>query len=435
VLNTFKDHIANTFPYLQDNPVIIACSGGMDSVVLSHLCKASGLTIALAHCNFNLRGEESDGDANFVKTLCSSWSIPFFLKSFQTEKESESQKGSIQMLARSSRYEWFNQLLQETDYKYVLTAHHLDDSLETFVINLSRGTGIEGLKGIPAVQGNILRPLLPFSKKEIVAFAKNTALKWREDSSNASKKYLRNSIRHAVVPELKALHPSFLDNFAKTQHFLSESSIILEHHKLEIQTALLKKEGDVFKIDVAALTALQPLKVYLKLIFKEFGFTAWNDILNLTTTIGGKEVYSATHRLIRHRGHILLTKKTNQNTSSYSIAKGQGFLDEPVRLKIQEVSGISTNNKNTIYVDTEKLKFPLLLRKWKTGDYFYPFGMQGKKKLSKYFKDEKMSTLRKEAQWILYSEGNVIWIIGERADNRFRVTNDTGNITKLEVIT
>ncbi len=435
MFEAFRDHIDKSFPYLKETKVIVACSGGMDSVVLAHLAKESGWEMALAHCNFNLRAKESNNDARFVENLSNVWSVPFFLKSFETEKEAKNYKGSIQMLARKLRYSWFNELLTQTSYTVVLTAHHLDDSLETFLMNLSRGTGLEGLTGIPAVRNNFLRPLLPFSKEEINTYAKNHHLEWREDSSNASTKYTRNSVRHSIVPKLKALHPQFLDSFSKTQDYLKESFTILEHRKLELQQTLFKKEAGIVTIDVSTLKKLQPLKAYIVLLFKEFGFTAWDDIERLTTSIGGKEVHSETHRLIRHRKFLLLTKRTVNDDKEYSIPEGQEQFQGPVHLKIQEVLEMTAQNKNIIYVDTQKLKYPLLLRKWKTGDYFYPFGMRGKKKLSKYFKDEKMSALGKESQWILYSGEEVVWILAKRADHRFRVGKNTKSITKLELVT
>ena len=435
MLNAFKDHIAQTFPFLKDAAVIIACSGGMDSVVLTHLGKACGWNMALAHCNFNLRGSESDADAVFVQNLSKSLSVPFYLKSMETEKETKHNQGSIQMVARDLRYAWFEKLLQDTPYDFVVTAHHLDDSLETFLINLARGTGLSGLTGIPEVRNTILRPLLPFSREDLATYAKSNQLAWREDSSNASTKYTRNAIRHALVPRLKELHPQFLDNFSKTQAYLKGSATILEDRKLELQEALFEKEETGIKIEVAALKKLQPLEAYIPLLFKEFGFTAWDSVEQLTTTIGGKEVLSETHRLIRYREFLLLAERTNKDYREYCIGGDEALFEGPVSIAIQEVSKMENPNSNTIYVDTQKLKFPLLLRKWKTGDYFYPFGMQGKKKLSKYFKDEKMSALEREAQWILFSGEAVVWVLAKRADNRFRVENNTKSITKLELIT
>lgn len=435
MFNAFKDHIAQSFPYIKDAAVIIACSGGMDSVVLAHLGRVCGWNMALAHCNFNLRGSESDADAVFVQNLSRSWSLPFFLKSMETEKEAEHNHGSIQMLAREFRYAWFEKLLEETSYDFVLTAHHLDDSLETFLINLVRGTGLNGLTGIPEVRNTILRPLLNFSREELSSYAKRNQLKWREDSSNATTKYTRNAIRHSLVPRIKELHPQFLDNFSKTQGYLKESASILEDRKLELQKTLFKKEAAGIKIEVAALKKLQPLKAYIPFLFKEFGFTEWNNVQQLTATLSGKEVYSETHRLIRHREFLLLVERTTKDDRQYCIDKEETLFEGPVSIAIQEVPEIGNLNSNIIYVDTQRLKFPLLLRKWKTGDYFYPFGLQGKKKLSKYFKDEKMSTLQREGQWILFSGDEVVWVLAKRADRRFRVENNTKSITKLELIT
>lgn len=412
----------------------MACSGGLDSTVLAYLCIKCGYPIGLAHCNFKLRGKESDGDEKFVENLAREWSIPFYSTSFETKAEMVRNKGSVQMVARELRYDWFAKLVKETAFNYVLSAHHLDDSLETFIINMSRGTGIEGLNGIPEQQNHIIRPLLPFHRSEILEYAKSENLSWREDSSNASEQYLRNKIRHSIVPQLKDLNPSFLDNFFKTQGFLLDSSIILENSKKELQARLFEKKGAVVQIDIEKLRLLEPLKPYLQLLLREFGFTAWDDMVSLLNSTSGKEINSPTHRLVKTRQHLLLARIVHETEDCIRIPKDLTVLESPVRMNITGVEKMDNADGNTIYVDTEKISFPLLLRKWKTGDYFYPFGMQGKKKLSKYFKDEKMSILDKEMQWVLCSGEDIVWILGKRADTRFRITDSTENIMKLELL-
>ncbi len=427
--------MATRFPFLKDTPFLIACSGGLDSTVLAHLCLKCGYPIGLAHCNFKLRETESDGDEKFVEKLSKAWGIPYYGTSFETKKEILQVKGSVQMVARELRYDWFAKLVQETKFEYVLSAHHLDDSLETFIINLSRGTGIDGLNGIPERHNHIIRPLLPFQRAQILAYAKNQNLRWREDSSNASDHYLRNTIRHKVVPELKELNPSFLDNFQKTQGFLHDSSLILENAKKELQSRLFKEKEGVIQINIENLKKLNPLLPNLQLLLREFGFTAWQDIVRLLDATSGKEINSQTHRLLKDRQLLLLSPLKTQTADSICIPKNSTILESPVRMKITEVEEIRGMGINTIFVDAEKIGFPLLLRKWKTGDYFYPFGMRGRKKVSKYFKDEKMSILDKEEQWVLCSGEKIIWILGRRADHRFRVTSATKNIMKLEILT
>jgi tRNA(Ile)-lysidine synthase len=227
MLTKFQHHIELNFPYLKEKKLLLAVSGGLDSMVLMHLFQELNYSIGIAHCNFQLRGKESDADENFVKLQAEKFQIPIFSTRFETEKFANTNKLSIQLAARKLRYDWFYQLLEEENYDYLLTAHHLDDQLETFLINLSRGTGIEGLTGIPATNDKIMRPLLPFSREEILAFAEENSLSWREDSSNASTKYLRNKIRHEVIPILKTLNPNFLPTFENTLEHLNQANALV----------------------------------------------------------------------------------------------------------------------------------------------------------------------------------------------------------------
>ena len=241
MVQKFKEHVAAAMPFLNGKKLLLACSGGLDSVVLAHLCKALKFDFALAHCNFSLRGTESDGDEDFVRELASTFEINVYVKQFDTEQYAEEQRLSVQMAARELRYKWFDELLQSKRYDYVLTAHHADDSLETFLINLSRGTGIEGLSGIPQVNGNVVRPLLPFSRNEIIEYAKSESIQWREDSSNTSVKYLRNKIRHEIVPGIKELNPTFLQNFQHTQHHLRQINDLVNNHLNELKSKLFQQ--------------------------------------------------------------------------------------------------------------------------------------------------------------------------------------------------
>lgn len=433
MLERFRDHIAKDFPQLQKSMLLVACSGGLDSVVLTHLCVKSNLSIGLAHCNFGLRGTESDEDQRFVENLARTLDIPFFFTHFDTLGYVKKNRVSVQVAARELRYAWFNDLLKEESYGYVATAHHMDDSLETFIINLSRGTGIEGLKGIPEKSGQIVRPLLPFTRAEIYAYALEEHLQWREDSSNKETKYVRNKVRHQIVPLFKEVHPTFLENFKTTQGYLKDSAAILENHLWEVKQRLFKPYENGFKISIEGLTALQPLMGYLHGLFNVYGFTAWKDIAALLTSMSGKEITSATHRLIKDREHILLQRITGLDTSHYELDILKDAIKEPVSIRIENVAEITETGNSILYADKETLNSKLTVRKCKKGDYFYPLGLQGKKKVSKFFKDEKMDAVAKENQWLLCSGDDIVWIIGKRGDDRFKVTPKTKTILKFTI--
>ena len=432
----FKAHIKKSFSLDPKVKLLIAVSGGVDSMVLLDLFAKLKYNITIAHCNFNLRGSESDEDEAFVITYAKNNAIPYFIKHFDTKSHSHTEGASIQMVARKLRYEWFQDLCDANGFKYVLTAHHANDNLETFLINLSRGTGLEGLTGIPEKNKNIIRPLLPFSRLEIEMYAQEKNINWREDKSNSDTKYLRNKIRHDILPQFMDLNPKFLESFNDTIKYLNGTARILDTHIKQYKSLLFTKKNDTYKVPVAALKQLEPLPAYLFALFKEFGFTAWDDVHNLLDTQSGKQLFSSTHRMIKDRGFLLITPLNNSTDelSFYKIEQNQEKITVPIHLSFAEVDEMKIRTNNVIYVDKEKLKFPLMLRKWKKGDYFYPFGFSGKKKVSKFFKDEKFSLLEKENQWLLSSEDQIIWIVGKRADNRFRIDNKTSSIIKITLI-
>ncbi len=431
MLEEFKKHIHDQFPELIQHKFLLACSGGLDSVVLAQLCSQCKLDFSLAHCNFKLRAAESNKDEQFVRELAKKLNKSFFVKEFATSKYARNQKVSVQMAARNLRYEWFNQLMEEQHIKTLVIAHHADDNLETFIINLSRGTGIKGLTGIPSRTNNIMRPLLPFSRKRILEFAQNEKIAWREDQSNAEIKYLRNKIRHEIVPVLKELHPTFLDNFAVTQEYLKQIATISDSHIRQLKEELFKVDGEVIRIKIESIQALAPLEAYIHALFSEYGFTEWEDLQNLLTAMSGKAVHSRTHRLVKDRDLLLLSRITNKVETQYNISESCAQIENPISLSIRYVDLIEETGPNVLYVDKETLKYPLTLRKWQKGDYFYPLGMKGRKKISKYYKDEKVDVLAKEKQWLLCAGDDVIWVVGKRADDRFKVTNSTKNILKI----
>lgn len=433
MLAEFKKHIKTQLPFLPEGKLLIACSGGLDSVVLTHLCQSLDFNFSLAHCNYNLRGNESDEDQKFVENLALKMQCQAHVISCDMDDHVKNTDSSIQLMARNLRYEWFQKLVGEHDYDYVLTAHHADDCLETFFINLSRGTGIKGLTGIPERNGTIVRPLLPFSREKILAFADGQKLKWREDRSNSETKYLRNKVRHDLVPHLKELHPNFSDNFKLTQRHLSGTSSLMEAYRDELKKSLFLEEHDVIRINIEGLRQKKPLRDHLHLLFGVYGFTQWADMEQLLDATSGKKVYSKTHQLVKDREELLLSEFLEIPSETYSISENTKQVTTPLKIEISEVDKISTKISDTLFVDGEKLKYPLLLRKWNTGDYFYPLGMKGKKKLSKFFKDEKLDILSKKSIWLLCSNDDIVWVVGKRADDRFKVTENTNRILKFEL--
>jgi len=431
VQNQFKLHIQDNFPELLQNKFLLACSGGLDSVILVHLCVQSELDFSMAHCNFNLRGEESDKDEQFVRQLAKNLNKTLWVEHFDTKDYVNTHKVSVQMAARDLRYNWFNDLLSEHGLRTLVTAHHADDNLETFLINLSRGTGIKGLSGIPAKTEIISRPLLPYSRAQLSAYAEQEKIQWREDQSNAETKYLRNKIRHDIIPLLKDTHPTFLHNFQTTQRNLQQIVDISETHLVNIKKEFFRYEGDIIRISTKSLQGLKPIGAHMYGLFHAYGFTAWDDVVQLLTAMSGKEIRSKTHRLLKDRDDLLLSPIRQVSNCIYEINETDTGIDTPMALSIASVDMISATAPNILYVDKATLKYPMVLRKWQKGDYFYPLGMKGRKKLAKFFKDEKMDVIAKENQWLLCSDNQIVWVVGKRPDERFKITPKTKKILKI----
>lgn len=430
----FSNHIDNHFPFLKDKNILVAISGGLDSVVLTHLCNQLNLSISLAHCNFKLRGTESDLDEKFVIKLAQKSSNQIFTHIFDTEIYAHEQKKSIQVAARELRYQWFQELALTQQFDYILTAHHADDNFETFLINLTRGSGLEGFVGIPENNGNIIRPLLPFSRTEILEYAKEKHLAWREDASNASTKYIRNKIRHQIVPILKEINPSLLDSFSKTLTHLQDSQQVIEDAVQEYSKEIISNEEGVLYFEISKIIQLQNPNFFLYQTLKDFHFKEWGNVYELLTAQSGKQVFSSSHVLLKDRKHLIL--KENQSLKLekflFKIEENKKEIRFPIYLHFEQVDSEIIKNNQSIYIDKTLLKFPLIVRKWENGDYFYPTGMQGKKKVSKYFKDEKFSLFDKVNTWLLCTaENEVIWIINHRQDRRFLTLKATKNTLKI----
>ena len=437
MLQKFKQHLHQNFPFLEDSKLLIAISGGIDSVVLAHLCSQLNLNFSLCHCNFNLRGQESDDDEAFVTSLAKSLKTLVYTTSFETEKYATKNKVSIQVAARDLRYTWFYKLLDANQYDYVLTAHNTNDNLETFIINLTRGSGLEGFTGIPAINKKSVRPLLAFSRDDITLFAIKNGIVWREDRSNASIKYVRNKVRHKVIPILKELNPHVLESFQNTIEYLNESQSIINDAVKNITANVVSYKNDVLKISCKEIEKLSNKKAYLYQLLQGYGFTAWNDIVDLISAQPGKHIFSNTHRLLKDRNFLILTtiNKSQSIKGPILIDQKVSEITNPIKLTIQNTDDYTSKNKEQIIIDKDLVNYPLSLKKWHHGDAMYPTGMKGSKKISQLFKDNKLSLLDKEKIWILAdAKDHIIWVIGLRQDRRYLVNKTSKNRLKISYL-
>jgi len=428
----FKSHLINELPFLFNNKILIATSSGVDSVVLCTLCNDLGLNFSIAHCNFSLRGEESDEDAKFAKALAKLLNVDFYLKKFNTISYKEKSGLSTQMAARELRYKWFDDLL--INYDCLLTAHHLDDQLETFLINLSRGSGLGGLLGIPIINKKKIRPLLSFSKNQIVNYARENNISWREDSSNLSNDYLRNEIRNNVIPEFKKSAPDLLKKFNKSLNYLKNSKSYIQEKINETSKKIIFDEGHQVKYDIKEILRLDNLKMYLFEFFHKFGFNQLTDIENILTSQSGKQILSKTHRIVKDRDFLILEEISNMNFVSIDVLSDAAQVDT---IYGSLFFNLSLNfeksvDPSSVYVDLGKLVYPLRVEVYSKGMEFIPFGMSGKKSLSKFFKDKKLSIIDKNRSLVLVNGNNeLIWVVNQRMDDRYKITESTSRILKI----
>jgi tRNA(Ile)-lysidine synthase len=426
--------------FKEDSLVLLAVSGGIDSVVMADLFNRAKLNFAIAHCNFQLRGKESDGDEKFVEQLARKYSVVYFCSKFDTKNFSRENKLSIQEAARKLRYDWFNELCAEHNIDFVATAHHLDDSIETFFINLLRGTGLEGLKGIPSKNGNVIRPLLSFTRKEIESYAKRRKQKHREDSSNKEDKYLRNKIRQQLVPLLHKLNPQFEQTM---QQIMSNVELPLEIFAREIRktfSQLFEEENKNLFASIIQVKMLPQPEQYLYYMLKPLGFNADAAKEILKPHQSGKRFYSNTHILTVDRDSIIIEDKNKAASTEGIIEEGQkNFTSDTICIDFSYLLLTAPNHdkipvtKNIHWLDAGKLKFPLHIRRWKSGDAFMPLGMKGRKKLSDFFIDSKISLPEKEKTCVLLSGKQIACILGQRIDERFKVTEKTRKILCIEI--
>lgn len=419
--------------------ILLAVSGGMDSMSMFSLFRRTVHSIAIAHCNFQLRGEESEGDEQLVKKLAEEHNIPFYSKRFDTRQLQENSGKSVQMVARELRYAWFEALMEQEEFDYLAVAHHQDDTMETFFINLLRGTGLAGMTGIPPRNGRIIRPLLGFNREEIAVYAKQQQLAYREDSSNRSVKYLRNALRLEIIPVLMELQPALRHVLLKEMEQFGEVFQVFRQAVMEKMEQLVIQEQEQIRIPKKALLSLSPLKPYLFEYLRQYGFNSADvdDIVEGLTATTHAEYHSPTHRLIRESAALILLQNViPADEETYQVTADCRRLERPLPMLIticdKQGTGIEADPSKA-FIDAGKLDFPLELRRWRKGDRFYPLGMKGAKKLSDFFTDEKFTAIQKEKTWLLTSAGKIVWVAGHRLDERFRVGEGTARIYKIEL--
>ncbi len=441
---------------------MLAVSGGVDSVVLCELCRQAGYDFEIAHCNFQLRGEESERDEKFVRGLGEKYKVEVKVKKFDTERFAEQNKMSIQESARVLRYEWFEELVRSSEFRvrsqdaglptpdsrlrtFLLTAHHAGDNAETVLMNFCRGTGLHGLTGIPVAYGNIKRPLLIFAKDELIQFAKENKLDFVEDSSNLSSKYTRNLFRNEIIPAISKVYPQINENLNDNISRFKETEKLYKVAVGDIKKKLVKEKGSEWHIPVKQLMGYNN-KALIYEIISDFGFSEKqiDEVIKLSASDSGKFIDSPTshYRIIRHR-HWFIISPVQSGASGMIIieeknkhvAFQEGMIEiEGLQTSNPDKSGQALNlqTSNSIaLLDSKEISFPFILRKWKAGDYFYPLGMKKKKKLSRFFIDQKFSKTEKEKTWVIEMNKKIIWIVGQRIDERFKVTEKTKSVLKL----
>jgi len=436
----FLNYIKSNNLFQSTEKVLLAVSGGIDSIAMLHLFHRAGFQTAIAHCNFKLRGDDSDADEKFVSQLAKNYNIPFYVMHFNTEEYADLQKLSIEMAARELRYNWFENLRQLHGFHYIASAHNANDAIETFFINLLRGTGIQGLTGIRNKNGYIIRPLLFAFRNEIEEYCSINKLTFRQDITNDTDKYLRNKIRHALMPLLNELNPEFNPIMQANLIRISDAEKVYIHYiNSEIKRILENKEDGTSYISIGKIKESFVPQLLLYEVLKNFGFSSktTNEVFENLDGETGSTYYSDEKRLIKDRNHLIVTSLEPQGESKFYINEEVNEIPAPIHLKIQTFPAENfsiTSEKNIAVIDKEKINFPLLVRRWQKGDFFHPLGMEGIKKVSDFFVDNKLSLAEKENTWIVTSAGEIVWIAGMRLDDRFKITEKTKDILSIKWI-
>ena len=423
--------------------IVVAVSGGADSMALAALLHQAGATIVLAHCNFGLRGTESDGDEALVTQWAEQQAIPVYVQHFATREILEQRGGNLQETARDLRYTWFETLRAQLGFDLIATAHHSQDAAETMLINLLKGTGISGLHGILPQQGRVIRPLLALRKETLIAYLAAQGITWREDSSNQKDDYVRNQVRNQLLPLAEQIVPGATEHLYRSSLHLQEAELLYQESVARYRKRLLEQRGKDWYIPLLKLRHCRPLGTILLELLRPFGFTAAQlpDLKRLTAAETGKYINAPAFRIIRNRnfliitaqataesGHILVEPRAEKiATAHFELECSERQLTEAL---LQDI--VQADAREAAHLDFDKLVFPLVLRPWKTGDYFYPLGMnRKKKKVSRFLIDQKVPLHEKEKIWVLESDKKIAWVVGKRIDERFRIGTGTGRILSV----
>jgi len=427
--NKVQNFILEKSLFSREDKLILGISGGADSVCLMHILLALGYRFDLAHCNFNLRGKETDEDEVFVQELAKKHQLKLHVKQFDTEGYAAENKISTQMAARDLRYAWFNHLLLTKNAKYIAIAHHENDDIETFFINLIRGSGLKGLLGISEKTNSIVRPLMAITRDEIESYLDENKLRYRDDSSNSSVKYLRNKIRHELMPLLAEMNPSIQQTISEEMRILEGVSQVYSCKIEEVRKDLMQEKNGIVQFETSDLLALKPLHNYLYELLSPYGFVTIDAIAKALKGQSGKQFFSNTHQLLVDREFIFISELDVKKNESITIEEMTKEIKHPIQLNFSKTDNLEwIKNKNIAQLDYDKLQFPLTLRKWKKGDKFMPLGMQTFKKLSDFFIDNKFSILDKNKQWLLCSNNDIVWVVGHRIDERYKLQSKTKKV-------
>lgn len=440
LLQRYNHYIQEQKLFAKTDRLLLAVSGGLDSVVLCELCHQAGYRFALAHCNFQLRGADSDRDEAFVQQLAQHYQVPFYSTRFDTVAEAANRKQSIETTARHLRYDWFEGLRLQHGFQWVVTAHHADDNAETSMMHFFRGTGIRGLRGMLPKQRHIVRPLLFARRAELEAFLAEHHLSHVTDQTNFEDDYTRNYFRNQLIPGLQKVFPQVVDNVLQnTERMIGVETIYhlaIEQYKKK----LVEPKGNELHIPVLKLQQMPAMPTVLFEIIHPYGFTAHQtgEVLALLESQSGKYVASATHRIIRNRQWLIIAPLQSTEAQNILIEAQDStiaFAGGSLQLSTMDAAALELSTDNHIaQLDADLIQFPLLLRKWKTGDYFYPLGMTKKKKLSRFFGDLKMSLPEKENTWVLEMDKRIVWVVGRRIDERVKVTGKTKRVVLIKLI-
>ena len=446
LLRRFREYIHEHKLFHQKDKLWLAVSGGVDSVVLCELCKQGGYDFVIAHCNFQLRGEESERDETFVKSLGDKYGVEVQVKRFDTENYARESKKGIQEAARDLRYEWFGELIGQSpkseirNPKFIVTAHHADDNIETVLMNFCRGTGLNGLNGIPNKAGSIRRPLLSLWKHELLEFSKENALEFVEDSSNQSPKYSRNLFRNEIIPLLSKIYPEVKSNLRDNIDRFRAVTWLYKTLVTDLKKKLCRKKNSEIHIPVKQLMSYQSTALIFEII-SDYGFTEKQveEVIKLAESDSGRFIQApnANYRIIKFRNWFIISPGAGTEAETVLIEEGVRTVQCSmfhVQFSIVDNCTLPTSN-NIACLDAKEIKYPLILRKWKEGDYFYPLGMRKKKKVSRFFIDQKLSRAEREKKWVLEMNKKIIWVVGLRIDDRFKITDKTKRILKISLET